>query len=158
MTSRNLARTAPVGALLLAGFVAGCGEDETTASDPGTDGATAEEAAETLSYEDVSDDLATRAGEELTVSATVDEVITQGVFAVTGPGSDPESIVVVDADPGAALEPGTEVVVTGTAHEELDDLEVEEILEVQLEDELLNDWEDEAYLEADRVETEAGNA
>lgn len=156
MLLRHRARLlAPAAALALALPLAACGEDDGAVDTGDAQQRTGEDTEaddnEVLTFEELLQDVDSRTGDVVSVTATVDEIVTPGVFAITG--DTPESMVVVDVAKTEDVEDGTEVVVTGTVHEELDDLEVEELMEVQLGDELLNDWEDEPYLEATEVDT-----
>lgn len=146
---------APLAALLLVVPLAGCGEDQGPVDTGDAQQRTGEDTeaddGEVLRFEELAEDLDDLVGDEVSVTATVDEVVTPGVFAITG--EDPESMVVVDVAPEEDVETDTEVVVTGTVQPGLDDLEVEDLLATQLDDELLNDWEGEPFLEADEVDT-----
>lgn len=146
---------APVAALLLAVPLAGCGEDEGPVDTGDAQQRTGEDTeaddGEVLTFEELAEDVDSRIGDEVSVTATVDEVVTPGVFSITG--EDPESMVVVDVAADEDVATDTEVVVTGTVRPGLDASEVEDVLQTQLEDELLNDWEDEPFIEADEVDT-----
>ena len=129
--------------------VAEAADGEATASDAGTD-------PDNLTFEDISDDLESRVGEKITVTAMVEDVITPGVFTINAiDGNTLEPIAVVDARPGEDLEAGSEVVVTGTVHDSFIPNEVENLLDVQLEDELLSGYETRPYLRATEVRTDA---
>lgn len=153
--------TAPAAALLLAALsLTACGEDETNAADQPADSETSANtgtgaAGDILDFQDVSGDLQGRVGEEITVRATVEDVVTPEVFTLTDPADTTlDPIVVVDQDPTEVVETGTEVVVTATVRDEFVSSEIEDLLKIQLDDELLGDFEEGPYLDASEVRTE----
>jgi hypothetical protein len=165
MQTRPTARraTAVATAALIALSVSACNQDdgavdtddavETTDGDPTESEAGAEP--DSLTFDEVSDDLAGRAGEEVTVTAQVDDVVTDQVFTVTSlDGNTLEPIVVVGAESDETVEAGTPVQVTGVVADTFVLTDVEETVGIQLDDELLADFEDRPYLEATDVETE----
>lgn len=106
----------------------------------------------TLSFEDISDDLAGRVGEEVMVEAKVEDVVTPGVFTVNAlEGNDLESIVVVGAEASEDVEVDSPIVFTGTVRESLQPNQVEELLDVQLDDELLTEHEGQPYVEVEVI-------
>ena len=109
----------------------------------------------TFSFEDLSDDLGERVGEEVMVTAEVERIITPGVFLINAlEGHDLEPIAVVETYPGADVEPGDEIVFTGTVEEQLVPRKVEKLLDVQLDDETLTDYDGRPYIEMTKVHSE----
>lgn len=94
----------------------------------------------------VADDIATLAGEDVTIAGEVFEVMSTVSFRLVGAGW---SVVVLDAEQ-AAVEPGDSVEVQGTVRQ-LDVAELEEDYDLDLEDELYTPLEGELVLVADAV-------
>lgn len=123
-------------------------DDDTTEREAGAD-------PESLSFDEVSDDLAARAGEEVTVTAQVDDVVTDQVFTVTSlDGITLEPIVVVGAETEEVVEADTAIRVTGVVADTFVLTDVEDTVGIQLDDEILGDFEDRPYLEATHIETD----
>ncbi|GAA2024953.1 hypothetical protein WDZ16_01810 [Pseudokineococcus marinus] len=103
------------------------------------------------SYADQQDDLI---GQEVTLSASVDEVLDDTSFTIAGDGSGLEPLLVVDAgsDTASMVQPDQEVDVSGTVEEVFVLTEVEADLGVDLDDELYAEWEGQTYLSADAVD------
>ncbi len=100
-------------------------------------------------YEGVEDYL----GEQVTLSADVNEVITPEAFTIAGTDdTSVEALLVVGATGDAQLAPEATVEVTGTVQETFVVTEVEEELGVDLDDALFTEWEQETYVVADSVE------
>ncbi|RBY90192.1 hypothetical protein DQ244_12035 [Blastococcus sp. TBT05-19] len=100
-------------------------------------------------YEDVDD----YTGEEVTLSADVNEVITPEAFTIAGTDDTTvEALLVVGATGDAELASETTVKVTGTVEEAFVLTDVEDELGVDLDDALFTEWEDEPYVVADDVE------
>lgn len=164
MRLRTIARpTVPATAVLLAMLsLTGCGEDE-QATEPGASAAsTTEDPQDTdageqpLSFEEVSDDLVGRIGENVSVRATVADVVTPQVFTLTAEDQvNLEPIVVVDAEPVQDIEAGTPVVVTGKVRPEFSTADIGDLLHIQLDDEILGQWDGRPYLKAGDVDTES---
>ncbi|MGY1683199.1 hypothetical protein [Geodermatophilus sp. SYSU D01176] len=92
-------------------------------------------------------------GEQVTLSADVNEVITPEAFTIAGTDDTTvEALLVVGATGNAQLAPETTVEVTGTVQEPFVVTEVEEELGVDLDDALFAEWEQEPYVVADSVE------
>lgn len=152
-----------IGALLLALPLSACSQDDgvvdTDDAVEDTDDKASEPEAgldvESLSFEEVSDDLSSRAGEEITVTAEVEDVVTDQVFTINSlDGNDLEPIVVTNVDGDQVVDAGTPVRVTGLVAETFILTDVEETVGVQLDDELLADFENRPYLEATHVDTD----
>lgn len=153
-TLRHRTVLAVASAALVSASLAGCGADEpeeAATPDPGTSSESAG-ASEEMTFEDISDDLETMVGDDVQVRALVEEVVTPGVFTINQiDGNDLESVVVVGAESAGDLAPDQEVVVDATVESALDPDSVAELLDVQLEDEMLTDFEGQPYLEASSV-------
>ena len=92
-------------------------------------------------------------GEQVTLSADVNEVITPEAFTIAGTDDTTvEALLVVGATGNAELAPETTVEVTGTVQDAFVVTEVEEELGVDLDDALFAEWEQEPYVVADGVE------
>ena len=92
-------------------------------------------------------------GEQVTLSADVNEVITPESFTMAcTDDTTVEPLLVVGATGDAQLAPETTVEVTGTVQESFVITEVEEELGVDLDDALFAEWEQEPYVVADNVE------
>ncbi len=153
-TLRHRTVLAVASAALVSASLAGCGADEpeeAATPDPGTSSESAD-ASEEMTFEDISDDLETMVGDDVQVRALVEEVVTPGVFTINQiDGNDLESVVVVGAESAGDLAPDQEVGVDATVEAALDPDSVAELLDVQLEDEMLTDFEGQPYLEASSV-------
>jgi hypothetical protein len=98
-------------------------------------------------------DLDTYVGEEVTLSADVNEVITPIAFTIAGTDdTSVEPLLVIGATENNELAPETTVGVTGTVMQAFLVTEVEEELGVDLDDELFAECEQEPYVVADDVE------
>ncbi|WP_258803152.1 hypothetical protein [Pseudarthrobacter sp. NS4] len=100
------------------------------------------------------DDLDLREGQEVTVSANVNRIITPEAFTIAGTEDttvDPLLVVHKDAQP--ELQPELTVKVTGTVHTAFDLMAVEKDLDVDLDDALFEDWDGEPYLQASTIDT-----
>lgn len=98
-------------------------------------------------------------GQQATVSAEADEIVSQAAFTIVDP-EDPAVAplpVLHDADL-AELEPGQTVRVTGTVHTVFDLLRVEQNLGIDLDDPVYKDWDKEPYMEASEVWLNIGSA
>lgn len=98
------------------------------------------------------DDIDSYVGQEVVLSADVNEVITPTAFTIAGTDDTAvEAVLVVGATEDDELAPETTVEVTGTVQEAFALTEVEEELGVDLDDTLFEDWEDERYVMAEDV-------
>jgi hypothetical protein len=99
------------------------------------------------------DDYDTLVGEVVTVSAEVNEIITDSAFTIAGTeDTGVEPLLIVHAGEAGVPESGTAVSVTGTVRDAFDVVDVESELGVELEDEAYADWEGQRYIVADSVE------
>lgn len=106
------------------------------------------------------DDLEFYVGEEVTVAAIVGEVISPNMFTLVSNTIPPqEDVVDIDAvvikpllvihqEDLPELAPGMPVGVIGEVHEEFYTATVEQDLQVDLDDDAFEDWEEQPYLEA----------
>lgn len=155
-TQRQRTALTIASAALAATSLAACSEEEpedAATPDPGTSSESAEQAGdpaeEVMTFEDVSDDLGSMVDEEVRVRATVEDVVTPGVFLVNAlEGNDLESIVVVGEDLARDLALDEEVVIEATVEPSLAPNRVARLLDVQLDDEMLTDYRGDPYLEA----------
>lgn len=91
-------------------------------------------------------------GQEATVSAEVDEVVSEAAFTIVDPDDAAVAPLPVIHDQDLAeLEPGRTVRVTGTVHTVFDLPQVEQSLGIDLDDPVYEDWDKEPYLEASEV-------
>ena len=159
--TRLAAGAAGVAALLA---LTGCADDpadqsseQTSASQEATMDAEASADEEVVRLDDVGDDLEASIGEELTVVGAVQDVITPDVFTLVDPtGTTLDPVLVVGADASDSLAPEQEVQVTGVVKSDFDIAQAEETLDIQLEDELLTEWREGLYVEAQQVEPYSG--
>lgn len=99
------------------------------------------------------EDLDSYAGEEVTLSADVNEVITETAFTIAGTDDTTvEALLVVGATEVADLAPEVTVEVTGTVQQAFVLEEAEEELGIDLDDALFDEWEQEPYVVAETVE------
>ena len=100
-----------------------------------------------------SDEVDGYAGEEVTLSADVNEVITPEAFTIAGTDdTSVEALLVVGATGDTELVPETTVGVTGTVMESFVLTDVEADLGVDLDDALFAEWEQEPYVMAESVD------
>ena len=99
----------------------------------------------------VAEEVTTLAGEDVTISGEVNELLSTVAFDLRGAGW---SVVVLDADQ-AVLEPGDAVDVTGTVRQ-LNTVELEEDYGLDLDDDLYAPYEGDLVLVADSVEPTQG--
>lgn len=137
-----------------------CGGDDTAGPETGTD-------VEDIQEEDVAagpydgvydsafyEDIESYEGEEVTVSADVNEIISSTSFTIAGTeDTDVESLLVVSATEVSGLEPDLTVAVTGTVQKAFDLPTVEEDLGVDLDDPLYEAYDQEPYIEATMIDT-----
>lgn len=131
-------------AALLAAFGACTGGDaEGETTDPDTQEAVSDE-------ERIFDDPAAFEGREVRMIATVDEVVHAKLFLIAADDPNGDRYLVIH-DPGADLEEGEEVEITGTV-EEIDVFDLEEDLDVDLEMPTLEPYEGDYAIVAEDVE------
>ncbi|MCZ2807076.1 hypothetical protein O2W18_18365 [Modestobacter sp. VKM Ac-2983] len=93
-------------------------------------------------------------GQEVTVSATVNEVFGPNSFSIAGTEeTSVEPLLIVGADSANALEEGQVVQVTGTVQSGFTETGVEDELGIDLADDAFADFEDQQYIVADSVDT-----
>jgi hypothetical protein len=99
-------------------------------------------------------DLDSYVGEEVTVSADVNEILSPTSFTIAGTDDTTvEPLLVVGATEVTGLESDLTVSVTGTVQEGFDVAAVEDDLGADLDDELYTEWDGEHYLVAKSVDT-----
>jgi hypothetical protein len=141
-----------------AGTEAGADVEDVVEEEPAEEEPAEEEPLEDGPYEGVYDTafydgVDTYVGEEVVLSADVNEVITPESFTIAGTDdTSVEALLVVGATGDTELAPETTVGVTGTVQEAFVVTEVEEELGVDLDDALFAEWEQEPYVVADDVE------
>jgi hypothetical protein len=102
---------------------------------------------------DFRDGVDSYAGQEVVLSADVNEVITPESFTIAGTDDTTvEALLVVGATGDAELAPETTVEVTGTVQQAFVLADVEEELGIDLDDALFDDYEQEPYVVAEDVE------
>ncbi|WP_019481319.1 hypothetical protein [Arthrobacter sp. TB 23] len=106
------------------------------------------------------DDLEFYVGEEVTIAAIVGEVISPNMFTLVSNTVPPEEdvvdidaviikpLLVIHQEDLPELAPGMPVGVIGEVHEEFYPATVEQDLQVDLDNDAFEDWEEQAYLEA----------
>lgn len=100
------------------------------------------------------DDVDTYVGEEVTVSADVNEILTPKSFTIAGTDDTTvEALLVLHDTELPEVTPGLTVGVTGTVQEAFDLPTVEEEMGVDLDDAAFEDWDGEPYIEATSVDT-----
>lgn len=93
-------------------------------------------------------------GEEVVLSADVNEVISNSSFTIAGTDdTSVEPLLVVSSEQMSEVTSGLTVEVTGTVKESFDLPTVEEELGIDLDDELYEDWDGENYIQASQVDT-----
>ncbi|MCZ2821285.1 hypothetical protein O2V63_13150 [Modestobacter sp. VKM Ac-2977] len=93
-------------------------------------------------------------GQEVTVSATVNEVFDPNSFTIAGTEeTSVDPLLIVGADMASALEGGEVVQVTGTVQSGFEEAAVEEELGIDLTDDAYTDFEGQEYIVADNVDT-----
>lgn len=91
-------------------------------------------------------------GERITVSATVNEVISEQAFTIGGiEDPDVEPLLVIHKNSLDFVEEGQLVLVTGVVHKAYDTEAAEQQLGMQLENAELSEWGPEPYVETDTV-------
>lgn len=163
--TRPLARRAAAGLVAVAALaLTACGEEDTAGPETGID---VEDVQEEADEDDAAlepydgpydtafaDDVDSYVGQEVTVSADVNEVLSTSSFTIAGTDdTDVEELLVVGATEVSGLEPDLAVAVTGTVQEAFDLPAVEDELGVDLDDDLYTSWEEEPYLVAESVDT-----
>ncbi|MEJ5914630.1 hypothetical protein [Pseudokineococcus sp. 1T1Z-3] len=134
-------------------------EEGASVEDVQEDSADVDEPATDYAYDGVydsafSDDQDSYVGEEVTLSADVNEVLSDSAFTIAGTGDTTVGeFLVVDSASTSGLEPELTVQATGTVMEAFDVVTVEEDLGVDLDDDLYSDWEGQNYLMATSVDT-----
>ncbi|WP_159617248.1 hypothetical protein [Arthrobacter zhaoguopingii] len=125
-------------------------DEEVDAGDP---------AAETGPYDGVYDsafydEMDSYVGEEVTLSADVNEVMSPMSFTIAGTDDTTvEALLVVHDKEMPEVKPELTVSVTGIVHEAFDLPTVEEEMGIDLDDEAFEDWDGEPYVEATSVDT-----
>jgi hypothetical protein len=100
------------------------------------------------------EDMTAYTGQEVTLTAEVDEVLSPEAFSITSPdGEDVEPLLVLADGSSGAVEAGSAVTIAATPFDEFDPAEAEQQIEVDLEDDLYADWEGEPFLVATTVES-----
>ena len=126
--------------------------EENATSEESPTGGDSPAGGEQVTFETLSQDLDAYVGQSVTVSGTVGEVVTPEVFTVTGgEGSSGDPLLVVGASEDDQLSANGSVQVTGEVHEQFTTSQAEDLLEIQLDDELMTDWEGQAFIEAQDV-------
>ncbi len=168
--TRPIVKLFVAGGLALAPFtLVACGDDSTGPEQGVSAGDIADEGADNggdnevdnsgLIYDGLYDsdfynDSDTYVGEEVTVSATVNDVIDANSFTIAGTDdTSVEPLLIVGADMAADVEEGQVVQVTGTVQDGFDEVTVEDDLGVDLTDDGYSDFADGNYIAADSIDT-----
>ena len=100
------------------------------------------------------DESASLVGQEVTVSAEVNELISDNAFTIAGTeDTDVQPILVVQASGNPEIQQGLAVAVTGTVRDAFVVTDVESELGIELEDEAYAEWENQRYIVANNVDT-----
>lgn len=100
------------------------------------------------------DDFDSYVGEKVTVSANVDEVVSNKSFTIAGTDdTSVEEVLVLHEKKLSEINEGLTVKVTGKVMESFDVPTVEEEMNVDLDDESFEDWDGEHYIKATNVDT-----
>ena len=103
------------------------------------------------------EDMSVYTGQEVTLTAQVDELLAPAAFSITSEGGgDVEPLLVIAEDGIEGLQEGWSVTVAATPFDEFDPAEVEGRIDVDLDEDELKEWEGEPYLIASIVEAAAG--
>lgn len=101
------------------------------------------------------DEAVTYAGEEVTLSAEVNTVLSPTAFTIAGTDDTTVSpLLVISGEQMTDLEEGQAVQVTGIVHEAFDLPQVEEEMAEELDDDLFADYDGQPYIEATDVSTD----
>ena len=104
---------------------------------------------------DFYDEAVTYAGEEVTLSAQINEIISPTAFTIAGTDDTTASPLLIITDQQMPdLEEGRSVEVTGTVQEAFDLPQVEEEMEEDLDDDLFGDYDGQPYIQATEVSTD----
>lgn len=161
--TRTRRTTSAAGALLLALSLGACSQSDgavdTDDAVERTDQDSSEPDAgldiETKSFDEVQGELAALVGQEVAMTAQVEDVVTDQAFTVVSleeSGAPP--IVVVDAYPEAVVEAGTPVRFSGLVLDDFDPETVTRTLGVQLDDEVAIEMQGQPYVVATHVDTD----
>jgi hypothetical protein len=100
------------------------------------------------------DDYDSYMGEEVTVSAQVNEIITPMSFTIAGTDDTTvEALLIIHQGEVTELADDLTVAVTGTVKEAFDLPTVEEEMGIDLDDNALADWDQARYIEATSIDT-----
>lgn len=103
-------------------------------------------------FADFGEDVQSYVGETVTVSADVNEVISDMAFTIAGTENtmiDP--LLIISAESNADVEEDAAVAVTGTVHEAFVITDVEDEFGIDLDDELFAEWEQQHYITATNI-------
>lgn len=93
-------------------------------------------------------------GEEVTVSADINEIISPTSFTIAGTDDTTvEPLLIVHDGTLQELAPDLTVAVTGTVHRTFDLPTVEDEIGLDFDDALFEEWEAEPYIEASKIDT-----
>lgn len=94
------------------------------------------------------------AGETVTVSALVNEVISPEVFTIAGTDETTvDALPVLHGEPMDTLESGLDVRVTGVVMTGFDLVAIEDEMGIDLDDELFEEWDGQPYIDATGVDS-----
>lgn len=155
-TTNPFARTAVAGIFALSALgLSACGD--TAGSEAGTDVQDVQEET-TDGYDGVYDsafydDVESYDGEQVTVSAEVDEVLDISAFTIAGTDDTTvEPLLVISTTEAAETEVGRAVAVTGTVHESFDFATVEEEMDFDFDESVFEGWDGEPYIVASSID------
>ncbi|WP_159617242.1 hypothetical protein [Arthrobacter zhaoguopingii] len=97
-------------------------------------------------------------GEQVTVSAEVNEIVSPMAFTIAGTDDTTvDELLIVHDEELPDVDPGQVVQVTGRVHEAFDLARSEEDLGIDLDEDLYDDWNDLRYIQATSVDTSVEN-
>ena len=134
--------------------VEGEGAAEEGVGAEGAEGAEGELAYDGVYDQAFVDESTSLVGQEVTVSAEVNELISDNAFTIAGTeDTDVQPILVVQSSGNPEIQQGLAVAVTGTVRDAFVVTDVESELGIELEDEAYAEWENQRYIVANSVDT-----
>jgi hypothetical protein len=106
-----------------------------------------------LGFDEVGADTESFVGQEVTVSAEVNEQLSENAFTIAGEDSALEPLLVVSATGPMTIVEGDAVQVSGTVMQAFDLPTVEQELGVDLQDDLFTEFEQQPYIQASAVDS-----
>ncbi|GAB3755603.1 hypothetical protein GCM10027591_04690 [Zhihengliuella somnathii] len=137
-----------------AGPEEGVDVEDVTGGDEQSEGSSSGEGYDGTYDRDLFDDMDSFVGEEITVSASVGEVVGSHGFTITGEDSGVEPLLIVHGEDLPDVDPGTTVRVTGTVHEDFGAADAEAETGVALAPVDYDNFAGQRYLHATMIDTD----